>query len=89
MSGTGKTETDVSAGNTNVYMSTDHNPEGNNSVDNNPGSDNSGNDNPGGNNTGSDNSGNDNPGGNNTARNNTSLHISTLIQQLILKTAPR
>lgn len=53
MSGTGKTETDVfagadmsaeadmSAGNTNVYMSTDHNSEGNNSVDNNTGSDNS------------------------------------------------
>lgn len=47
MSGAGKTETDVSAGadmsagNTNVYMSTDHNsvsdnPEGNNSVGDNP-----------------------------------------------------
>ncbi len=47
MSGTGKTETDVSAGadmsagNTNVYMSTDHNPEGNNSVRNNSGARNS------------------------------------------------
>ncbi len=45
MSGAGKTETDVSAGNTNVYMSTDHNSEGNNSVDNNPGSNNPGSDN--------------------------------------------
>jgi len=56
MSGTGKTETDVSAeadmsaGNTNVYMSTDHNsvsdnPEGNNSVGDNPGSNNPGGDN--------------------------------------------
>lgn len=53
MSGAGKTETDVSAeadmsaGNTNVYMSTDHNsvsdnPEGNNSVGDNPGSNNPG-----------------------------------------------
>lgn len=51
MSGAGKTETDVSAGadmsagNTNVYMSADHNPEGNNSVGDNTGSDNPGSDN--------------------------------------------
>ncbi len=62
MSGAGKTETDVSAGadmsagNTNVYMSADHNSEGNNSVDNNPGSDIPGSDNPVRNNSGARNS---------------------------------
>lgn len=57
MSGTGKTETDVSAGadmsagNTNVYMSADHNPEGNNSVGDDSEGNNPGSDNPDGDNT--------------------------------------